>query len=62
MAIQNASQSPSDKHVHVLLKTSSLCREMGGTLGILCKSGERSSAERTVDESKLFSLYFLFCL
>lgn len=39
-AIQNASISPTDKHVHVLLHVSALCRMMGGTIGILCKSGQ----------------------
>jgi hypothetical protein len=27
-------------HIHVLLKTSSLCRLLGGTIGLLCKSGK----------------------
>lgn len=29
-------------HIHVLLKTSSLCRLLGGTIGLLCKSGKYS--------------------
>ena len=38
-AIESNTESPNDKHVHVSLKTSALCREMGGTVGVLCKSG-----------------------
>ena len=39
-AIAASTATPYDKHVDVLLKTSALCREIGGTIGILCKSGE----------------------
>jgi hypothetical protein len=38
-AIHNAALSPSEKHVHILLKTSALSRHLGGSVGILCKSG-----------------------
>jgi hypothetical protein len=39
-AIEASSARPSDKHVHVLLTTSSICRLLSGTIGILCKSGK----------------------
>ena len=38
-AIAQSLTSPFEKHVHVLLKASALLREMGGAIGILCKSG-----------------------
>jgi hypothetical protein len=38
-AIDDSVLSPYEKNVNVLLKTSALCREMGGTVGNLCKSG-----------------------
>jgi hypothetical protein len=39
-AIKNAAALTGEKHVLVLYKTSALCRYMGGTVGILCKSGK----------------------
>ena len=41
-AIAASTATPHDKHVDVLLKTSALCREISGLVGILCKSGERT--------------------
>ena len=38
-AIQQNAASPFEKHVDVLLTSSSLCRTIGGVIGILCKSG-----------------------
>jgi len=39
-AIERAAALTGEKHVLVLYKTSALCRSMGGTVGILCKSGK----------------------
>ena len=39
-AIAFSAMNPHDKHVDVLLRSSALCREMGGVTIILCKSGE----------------------
>lgn len=39
-AIQESANHPGEKHVNVLLKTSSLGRALGGTVAILCKSGD----------------------
>lgn len=39
-AILRAAASTGEKHVLVLYKTSALCRHMGGTVSILCKSGK----------------------
>ena len=38
-SVERAATVPNDKHVHVLLRLSALCRKMGGIIGILCKSG-----------------------
>lgn len=49
-ALKIAEKSPGDKHVHVLMKFSALCREMGGIIGILCKSGkDRTGMGVTLD-------------
>jgi inositol polyphosphate-4-phosphatase len=49
-ALRIAEKSPGDKHVHVLMKFSALCREMGGVMGILCKSGkDRTGMGVTLD-------------
>jgi hypothetical protein len=37
--ITHSASSPAEKHVHILLKSSALARFLGGTVGILCKSG-----------------------
>ncbi len=39
-AIGASALNPHDKHVDVLLKSSAICREMGGPTIILCKSGK----------------------
>jgi len=39
-AVALSAINPHDKHVDVLLRSSALCREMGGVTIILCKSGE----------------------
>ena len=39
-AVAFSAINPHDKHVDVLLRSSALCREMGGVTIILCKSGE----------------------
>jgi hypothetical protein len=44
-AVRVAAQSPSDKHCHVLLAIGHLTREMGGTVGILCKSGKDRTSQ-----------------
>ena len=52
-AIHAGNVTTSEKHVHVLLKTSSLCRELGGVIGILCKSGkDRTSMGVTLDMAR----------
>ena len=52
-AIHTGNVMTSEKHVHVLLKTSSLCRELGGVIGILCKSGkDRTSMGVTLDMAR----------
>lgn len=38
-AVSFAASDPYDKHVDVLMKSSALCRTMGGIVSILCKSG-----------------------
>eukprot|EP01038_Epipyxis_sp_PR26KG_P012151 gene12151-16271_t len=37
-AVSSSSSTPFDKHVSVLLRSSALCREIQGIVGILCKS------------------------
>jgi hypothetical protein len=39
-AIRRSAASTGEKHVLVLYKTSALCRNMGGTVAVLCKSGK----------------------
>ena len=39
-AVALSAMNPHDKHVDVLLRSSALCREMGGVTIILCKSGK----------------------
>lgn len=53
-AVAASTATPHEKHVGVLLKTSALCREIGGTVGILCKSG-------TCVGDVLFSFLSLVC-
>jgi len=43
-AVAHSSSNVTTKHVDVLLKTSALCREMAGTVGIMCKSGKDRTA------------------
>ena len=38
-ALSVSAQNPYEKHVNVLLNSSALCREVGGIICILCKSG-----------------------
>lgn len=54
-AIAASTTTPHEKHVDVLLKTSALCREIGGTVAILCKSGE--CVVRVC-----FELFVIYCL
>jgi inositol polyphosphate-4-phosphatase len=44
-AVRFSAQTPSDKHCHVLLAISRLTREMGGSVGILCKSGKDRTSQ-----------------
>lgn len=41
-AVTASQQTPHEKHVDVLLKSSALCRQMAGNISILCKSGKRT--------------------
>jgi hypothetical protein len=41
--------NPTEKNVGVLLKSSSLCRYLGGSIGILCKSGTNNSSASSLD-------------
>ena len=43
-AVEVAANKPTDKHVHVLLKTNHLCRALGGIMGVFCKSGKDRTA------------------
>jgi hypothetical protein len=53
VAVQVAAQTPSEKHVHLLLRTSAVCRDVGGTIGILCKSGkDRTSMAVTLETAR----------
>jgi hypothetical protein len=52
-SIQHSMETPYEKHVDVLLRTSSLCRAMGGPVGILCKSGkDRTSMGVTLENTR----------
>jgi hypothetical protein len=52
-SIQHSMDTPYEKHVDVLLRTSSLCRAMGGPVGILCKSGkDRTSMGVTLEHTR----------
>ncbi len=52
-AIKASTASPYEKHVAVLINASALCRELGGTIAILCKSGkDRTSMAVTLEQSK----------
>jgi len=49
-AIQRCSSNPGEKHVSVLTSVASFCRRIGGTIGILCKSGkDRTSMSSTLE-------------
>jgi hypothetical protein len=50
-AVINNQNTPYEKHVDVLLKSSAICRQMAGIVCILCKSGK---------DSKLYA-FFLLC-
>lgn len=39
-AVKRQAESPYEKHVDVILKTSAFCRKLAGTTAILCKSGK----------------------
>jgi inositol polyphosphate-4-phosphatase len=42
-----------EKHVDILYKSSILCRELGGTIALLCKSGkDRTSMAVTLDSTR----------
>ena len=44
-AVVESASHPDKKHVDILLKTSSLGRALGGTVAILCKSGELTTPQ-----------------
>ena len=49
-SVQRCAASPGDKHVSVLTSVSTFCRKVGGTIGILCKSGkDRTSMSSTLE-------------
>eukprot|EP01035_Chromulina_nebulosa_P020470 gene20470-26560_t len=49
-ALSNAAKSPYEKHVDIFMKSSALCRKIGGVIGILCKSGkDRTSMAVSLD-------------
>ncbi len=52
-AVALNAHTPYEKHMDVLLKTSAMCRLMGGTVGILCKSGkDRTSMGVTLENTR----------
>eukprot|EP00981_Chlorochromonas_danica_P003688 scaffold681_cov173-Ochromonas_danica.AAC.51 len=52
-AIQISQQNPYEKHVDVLLKSSSICRQMVGCISVLCKSGkDRTSMGVTLEQTR----------
>jgi hypothetical protein len=49
-AVRRSSEAPGVKHVSVLTSVSTFCRKLGGTIGILCKSGkDRTSMSVTLE-------------
>ncbi len=49
-AVRRCSANPGEKHVSVLTTVASFCRKLGGTFGILCKSGkDRTSMSSTLE-------------
>jgi hypothetical protein len=54
--LSSSTRNPTEKNVGVLLNSSSLCRLVGGSLGILCKSGkDRTSMGVTLEQSRVLS-------
>lgn len=52
-AVTRAALTPHDKQIQVLLRMSDVCREIAGTIGILCKSGkDRTSMSVTLDTAR----------
>lgn len=52
-AVQISQQNPYEKHVDVLLKSSSICRQMVGCIAVLCKSGkDRTSMGVTLEQTR----------
>jgi hypothetical protein len=47
-AVINNQNTPYEKHVDVLLKSSAICRQMAGIVCILCKSGKEILLSRTI--------------
>lgn len=53
VAVELACNRPSDIHVHVLLKTSAICRHLAGTIAVFCKSGkDRTAMGVTLDMTR----------
>jgi len=51
--VNKAATSPYEKHADILIKISSLCSDMGGVIGLLCKSGkDRTSMAATFEHTK----------
>lgn len=54
--LQNSFHNPTEKNVGVILKSSTLCRLLGGSIGILCKSGkDRTSMGVTLEQTRILS-------
>ncbi len=52
-AVIVSTSNPYDKHVDVLLRSSAIGRQIGGTVAILCKSGkDRTSMGVTLENSR----------
>jgi hypothetical protein len=52
-ALNLSQQTPYEKHVDVLLKSSALCRQMSGNISILCKSGkDRTGMGVTLEQTR----------
>jgi hypothetical protein len=55
-AVTNASKSPSEKHVDVILKLNRLVRRIASTHGILCKSGkDRTGVGVTLEAARIIA-------
>ena len=55
-SLSQSTRNPAEKNVGVLLHSTSLCRLVAGSVGILCKSGkDRTSMGVTLEQSRILA-------